>query len=77
MRVQKFCDPEKLKREFPDFELWNYINETEIQELARGEDFTPKAFAGNIALRTFGGTSPETLKKDRRQLRKAAQKQTR
>jgi hypothetical protein len=77
MPVQKFCDAEALKREFPDFELWNYINETEIQELADGEKFTPKAFAGNIALRTFGGTSPETLKKDRRKLRKAAQKKTR
>jgi hypothetical protein len=49
IRVRRFCDAAMLKREFPDFELWNQISETELQELARGENFTPKAFAGSIA----------------------------
>jgi hypothetical protein len=74
-RVQEsFCDAGMLKREYPDFEVWNQLSSSEIREIARGEDFRPKAYAGNIVLRMFGLTNLETLRKDRKKLKKASQK---
>jgi len=70
--TERFCDAPILKREFPNFELWKHISQEEIRELTNGEDFSPRAYAGRIALRVSGVNSPETLKKDRRKLKRAS-----
>jgi hypothetical protein len=62
---------EGLKQKHPTFVLWAHIEAAELKELVDGEAFAPKAYAGNLVLRKFGLTSPETLKKDRQKLRKA------
>jgi hypothetical protein len=66
-----FCTAESLKKKHPEFVLWEHVTDIEIQELVNGTAFTPKAWAENLTLRKFGLTSRETIKKDRRKLRKA------
>jgi hypothetical protein len=70
-----YCTAEGLKQKHPEFILWKHIDEAEIKELADGIAFTPKAYAETLTLRKFGITSRETLKKDRRKLRKAQRNQ--
>jgi hypothetical protein len=62
---------ERLKQKHPEFVLWKHIGDVEVKELVEGAPFTPKTYAENLTLRKFGITSRETLKKDRRKLRKA------
>jgi len=69
--VKRFRTAEDLKRRYPDFILWDHIDAVEVKDLAYGTAFTPKAYAERLALRKFGLTSRETLKKDRRKLRAA------
>jgi hypothetical protein len=72
--VAGFCTPEDLKRRHPDFLLWGHLSTAEVKEIADGEAFSPKAYAESLTLRHFGLTSRETLKKDRRKLKKAGLK---
>ena len=69
--IAGYCTAEELKRKHPNFALWNHIEDSQVQALVDGEEFTPKAYAENLTLTKFGLTSRETLKKDRRKLRKA------
>jgi hypothetical protein len=69
--VQKYCTVETLKQKYPKFTLWTIIEDSQIKELVEGEPFSPKAFAELLTLNKYGLTSRETLKKDRRKLRKA------
>jgi hypothetical protein len=73
--LRKFCTGNDLKRRHPDFVLWGHISDEELKEIASGTDFRPKAYASNLVLRRFGITSRETLRKDRRKLRKAQETQ--
>jgi hypothetical protein len=59
------------RKKHPNFILWEHINDVDLKELVDGTAFTPKAYAENLTLRKFGITSRETLKKDRKKLRKA------
>jgi hypothetical protein len=70
-----YCTAEGLKQKHPEFILWKHIDEAELRELADGIAFTPKAYAETLTLRKFGITSRETLKKDRKKLRKAQRNQ--
>jgi hypothetical protein len=70
MRVKRYCDAAMLKLEYPDFELWNHIGPSDVEDLLKG-NFSPRAFAANLTLVAFGNTSRQTLKKDRRKLEKA------
>lgn len=69
--TRKYCSVEGLKGKYPDFNLWTVIEHSQLRELVNGEAFVPKAYAENLVLAKFGLTSRETLKKDRRKLRKA------
>jgi len=71
--LKGYCTAENLKRRHPEFILWEHIDEAELRELVDGVEFTPRAFAENLTLRKFGITSRETLKKDRKKIRKAQQ----
>jgi hypothetical protein len=64
-----YCTVEGLKRKYPQFKLWTFINDAQIKELVEGEAFSPKAYAEYLVLTKYGLTSRETLKKDRRKLR--------
>jgi len=66
-----YCTAEGLKAKHPEFVLWEHLEHSEVKELAAGMDFTPKAYAENLTLRKFGISSRQTLKKDRRKLRRA------
>jgi hypothetical protein len=70
-----FCTAEGLKQKYPHFVLWNHIEKAELKDLVDGEEFSPRAYAENLTLRKFGLTSRETLRKDRKKLRKAQRKQ--
>lgn len=65
-----YCTVEGLKETHRDFILWQYIDAARVQELVDGEPYTPKAFAERLVLEHYGLTSRETLKKDRKKLRK-------
>jgi hypothetical protein len=69
--LRRYCTAEDLKKKHPDFTLWDHISDGDLKELVDGVAFTPKAYAENLTLRKFGITSRETLKKDRKKLRKA------
>lgn len=71
--VRRFCTVDSLKRKHPKFTLWTLIEDSQVKALVDGEEFTPKAYAENLTLAKFGLTSRETLKKDRRKLRRAKQ----
>ena len=71
--VKGYCTVDGLKRNYPKFTLWTLIEDSQTKALVDGEEFTPKAYAENLTLAKFGLTSRETLKKDRRKLRKAKQ----
>ena len=60
-----------MKSKHPRFVLWEHLEHAELVDLTAGMDFVPKAYAENLTLRMFGLTSRETLKKDRKKLRKA------
>jgi hypothetical protein len=74
--LRGYCSVADLKQKHPGFVLWKHIEETELKELAEGNPFKPKGYAENLTLRFFGITSRETLKKDRRKLRKAQRDQS-
>ena len=63
----------ELQKKFPDFQIWRQLSVPE-QESLLNEPFKPKAYAQRLVLRYFGLTSEETLKKDRKKLRAAANK---
>jgi len=69
--LRHHCTAKSLKQKHPDFTVWHHIGDAELQELVEGEPFMPKAYAENLTLRKFGITSRETLKKDRKKIRKA------
>ena len=69
--IKSYCTVESLKQKYPDFKLWTHIEKSQIAELVNGEEFFPKAYAEHLALAKYGNTSRETLRKDRRKLRKA------
>ena len=69
--VKRYSTVDVLKRKHPTFTLWNHIDDSQIKALVDGEEFTPKAYAESLTLTKYGLTSRETLKKDRRKLRKA------
>lgn len=66
-----FCTAKSLKSRHPEFGIWSVISASEVEEIVGGVAFTPKAFAETLTLRKFGITSRETLRKDRKKLRKA------
>lgn len=66
-----YSTPDSLKRRHPGFKLWEFLDETDLKELADGKDFVPKAYAENLVLSHHNITSRETLKKDRAKLRRA------
>jgi hypothetical protein len=70
-RLRGFCTVQDLKRAFPDSVLWQHLSDAQVQELVDGEEFAPKAFAESLTLTHFGLTSRETLRKDRKKLRRA------
>jgi hypothetical protein len=67
-----FCTPASLRSKYPSFVLWDKLQPDELKDIANGVPYAPKAYGERIALRQFGNTSRETLKKDRAKLRKAA-----
>jgi hypothetical protein len=69
--VNGYCTVEGLKRKYPTFTVWSHLEDWQLKALVDGEEFAPKAYAENLTLMKFGLTSRETLKKDRRKLRKA------
>jgi hypothetical protein len=69
-RVRSYRTIDKLRTEFPDFELWKYVFRDEHEDLLAGK-FLPKAFAESITMRVFGIGSRQTLKKDRKKIKKA------
>lgn len=74
--TKAYCTLEMLKRKYPKFRLWTHVQDSQIKELIDGEAFAPKAYAENIVLTKYGFTSRETLKKDRRKLRKFESERT-
>ena len=71
-----FCTAKSLKSKHPQFVLWSVISDSELEEIANGVSFVPKAYAENLTLRKSGLTSRETLRKDRRKLNKAQKAQS-
>lgn len=69
--AKKFTTVSELRHRYPDFTLWDRLSEQEQKELLT-VPFKPKVYARHLVMRTFGITSPDTLKKDRRKLRHAA-----
>jgi hypothetical protein len=63
----------ELRKKFPEFQLWHLLSGPE-QESLLAEPFKPAAYAKTLVLRRFGLTSEDTLKKDRKKLRTAANK---
>jgi hypothetical protein len=63
----------ELRRKFPEFQIWRLLSVPE-QESLLNEPFKPKAYARRLVLRRFGITSEDTIKKDRKKLRAAANK---
>lgn len=62
---------EDLKQRHRTFQVWNWLNEVELNEIIKSRRFLPKARAKRITMQAFGLTSPETLKKDRQKVRHA------
>jgi len=71
--LKKHCTAKGLKARHPKFTIWKHIPKQELQELIDGTPFWPKTFAESLALRKFGITSRETLKKDRRKINRSNQ----
>ena len=69
--IRTYCTVEALKRKYPKFTLWTFIEDSQIKELVEGKAFTPKAYAENLMLTRYGLTSRETLKKYRQKIRQA------
>ena len=61
----------ELRKKFPKFQIWHMLSGPE-QELLLTEPVKPAGYAKVLVLRHFGLTSEETLKKDRKKLRTAA-----
>lgn len=69
-RTEQYVELDQLKKEFPDFALWEMLSPEEQGDLLT-ETFKPKTYARALTLRKFGLTSSDTIKKDRQKLRKA------
>jgi hypothetical protein len=74
VEIEKGCTTDGIKRKYPDFRLWQEIQDADLLELVRGAPLRPRAYARHLTLIHYGLTSLETLKKDRRKLRKAAER---
>jgi len=70
-RSHRYCTVEQLKQDYPDFVLWSHINDHELRKLLSGDEFRPRDFAKHLTLRAYSLTSLDTLKDDRRKIRKA------
>jgi hypothetical protein len=57
-----------LREKFPEFRIWRELSGPEQEDLLK-EAFKPLPYAKTLALRHFGVTSAETLKKDRKKLK--------
>jgi hypothetical protein len=73
LELQQPTSLSELQKKFPNFQIWRQLSVPE-QESLLNEPFKPKAYAQRLVLRYFGLTSEETLKKDRKKLRAAANK---
>ena len=62
---------DELKKTYPEFELWQILSAQEQEELLTVE-FREKTYARRLVMREFGFTSLDTLKKDRKKLRRTA-----
>lgn len=69
-RTEQYVELDQLKKEFPDFALWEMLSPEEQGGLLT-EALKPKTYARALTLRKFGLTNPETIKKDRQKLAKA------
>jgi hypothetical protein len=70
-RGQRYCTVEQLKRDYPNFVLWSHIADHELRRLLSGDEFRPRDLAKRLTLRAYNLTSLDTLKDDRRKIRKA------
>jgi hypothetical protein len=70
LRLDRYADLDRVKKEFPLFALWRVLSVAEQEDLIT-EEFKPRAFARVLTMREFGLSSPDTIKKDRQRLRKA------
>jgi hypothetical protein len=71
LELRQPTDLSKLRKKFPNFQIWRQLSDPE-QESLLNEPFKTTAYARLLVLRHFGLTSEETLKKDRKKLRTAA-----
>ena len=62
----------ELQKKFPAFQIWHRLSGPEQEALLK-EPIKPKAYAQQLVLRHYGLTSEETLKKDRKKLKRAAE----
>ena len=69
---RKPIELDALKKKFPEFTIWKLMNAQQQNELFDTDDWTPKGIAEDLVLVQFAITSTETLKKDRKKLRKHA-----
>src|SRR5215469_17490864 len=70
-RSKRYCTVDQLKHEYPDFVLWSHIKDHELRRLLGGDEFRHRDFAKHLTLRAYNLTSLDTLKDDRRRIRKA------
>jgi hypothetical protein len=70
-RCQTYCTVEQLKHDYPNFVLWSHITDYELRRLLGGDEFRLRDFAKHLTLRAYNLTSLDTLKDDRRKIRKA------
>jgi hypothetical protein len=73
LELQQSISLSDLQRKFPKFQIWRLLSVPEQESLLH-EPFKPKAYARRLVLRRFGITSEDTIKKDRKKLRAAANK---
>ncbi len=69
-KVQVLTELGQLKQDYPDFKIWSLLSGTEQRELLLG-NFKPRQLAADLVLREYMLTSIETLRYDRKKLRKA------
>ncbi len=69
--LHRHTSVKSLKKAHPELSLWKVASNQEIQEILEGHAFKPKMYAEHLALRKFGITSRETLKKDRQKIKRA------
>ncbi len=70
-RIGALTTLDELKKTYPEFRLWQVLPAQEQEELLTVE-FRERTFARRLVMREFGFTSLDTLKKDRKKLRRTA-----